>query len=58
MLWVEDMLPAGTYFDLIGPSGAAIDIASATWSDGVEVLTLTLAEPIDLADETLTIEGL
>jgi len=56
MLWVEGLLPSGTYFDLIGPSGASVEVASAAWGEGVETLTLTLSEPVDLSAEAITLE--
>ena len=55
MLWVEDMLPVGVYFDVSLESGGPVDVESVAWGDGAESLTITLAEDVPMATDTLMV---
>ena len=55
MLWVEDMLPVGVYFDVSLESGGPVDVESVAWGDGAESLTITLAEDVSMATDTLMV---
>ena len=55
MLWVEDMLPPGVYFDVSLESGGPLTVESVEWGAGAESLTISLAEDVSMATDTLTV---
>ena len=56
MLWIDDLLPAGTYFDVTNAAGEPVAIAEASWGESVRTLTLAFAEPVDVSSDVITLE--